>query len=144
MIYYYAGDRLVGSPTDTKPLTVRDGAIFHETGAPYYTYIKTSGQWISINSGSLIGGNGNTRFSVTGSTYFSGDVLLSGINGTQVILSGNNTVLFSGGAGGNGTVNNNYYINSGSGLFVFRTNITSGVDKQFIKLFPPCIMIIMI
>jgi hypothetical protein len=104
---------------------VTSGNLF-QTGSVLNTKINTLSGYVDSNLFNL---------TVTGSNrIFSGN--LSGIGGAQVILNGNN-ILISGGAGGGGgghTINN-YFINSGSGLFLFRKNLTNGLDKQFI-LYP--------
>lgn len=73
-----------------------------------------------------------TGISATGSNSITGLVNFVGIYGTNIILSGNNTIGISGGgAGGGGTTN--YYINSGTGLFIYRSGISSGASSQFIN-----------
>ena len=71
-----------------------------------------------------------SKVSVTGSSVVL-NPSFSGIGGTQVILSGQN-VLISG-SSGPVTNNNNTFINSGTGLFIYRSGISSGVSEQFFK-----------
>ena len=48
MLKYYAGDKITGTSTDTKPTTIGDGATFFETDTKK-VYIKVSGSWVEAN-----------------------------------------------------------------------------------------------
>jgi hypothetical protein len=47
-VQQYAGNKLTGLSTDTKPTTVPDGATFLETDTGQ-DYVKTSGTWVSVD-----------------------------------------------------------------------------------------------
>ena len=83
---------------------------------------------IASSAGASVGGI--TGISVTGGNSITGLVRYTGIGGLLVSQSGN-TILFSGGGGGTTNITNNYAVNSGSGLFIYRSGIASGVDQQF-------------
>lgn len=92
-----------------------------------YLHYTQSGS-ISTNISNYVSG-----ISVTGSSPITGQVNMTGIGGMQLYYIGTNEIRFSGGAAGTITNNNTYYINSGSGLFVFRSGIENGTNKQFIS-----------
>ena len=86
---------------------------------------------------SAVGGGGLggvTGVTVSGSTAFSGAINFIGAYGTNVIHSGNTIAISGGGGGSQGSTTNNYYVNSGSGVLIFRSGINAGVSKQFINL----------
>ena len=45
----YAGDKLVGLSSDTKPSNIPDGATFYESDT-YRSFIRTGGSWIQTNA----------------------------------------------------------------------------------------------
>jgi hypothetical protein len=53
----YAGDKLVGLSSDTKPTNVPDGANFYETNT-LDQYILTGGTWVKLGSGTVTGVTG--------------------------------------------------------------------------------------
>ena len=73
---------------------------------------------------------GVTGINISGYSL-TGLINLSGIGGLVISRSGQNTLIFSGGAGGASTTNT--YINSGSGLFLFQTAIETGISQKFIS-----------
>jgi hypothetical protein len=84
----------------------------------------------STAAGGALGGV--TGITISGSVAISGAIQFIGAYGTNVIHSGN-TIGISGGGAGGGTTNNTYNINSGSGIFIYRSGIASGVSQQFIN-----------
>ena len=72
-IQHYAGDTFTGLSTDVKPLNVIDGARFYETDYPYNVWLKVSGVWVNIGSGST-GQSGYSGYSgKSGTSGFSGE-----------------------------------------------------------------------
>jgi hypothetical protein len=67
----------------------------------------------NINSSTFYGVSGVTGISVTGSTSITGLVNIVGAYGTNIILSGTNTIAISGG-GGSSTSGPQLYVGSGS------------------------------
>jgi hypothetical protein len=89
----YAGDKMVGLSTDTKPTNVPDGATFYESDTPAL-YIKVGGSWVQINTGG--GGGGvsatgtplNDQLAVwTSASSIEGDPNLTW-DGTQMTVTG--------------------------------------------------------
>jgi hypothetical protein len=77
----YAGDKLVGLSSDTKPTNIPDGATFYETNT-LNQYILTGGTWSAV-----AGGGANLTLSSNGST-----VTVNSDSGTDVvILTANST-----------------------------------------------------
>jgi len=107
------------------------------TGSADLRYLQTgsSGQFYLASNPNQFAKSGQfiSGISVTGGVAIQGAVNFVGLYGTQVIQSGSNTIGISGGAGGGGaTTINNFSINSGTGLYIYRSGITSGVAAQFI------------
>jgi len=73
-----------------------------------------------------------TGISITGGLGITGGIIFTGIGGFNIIQSGN-IINFSGGGGGGTIVNNSFYVNSGSGLFVFQTPVETGISQKFIN-----------
>lgn len=69
---------------------------------------------------------------VSGQIYKEGNPYLTGVlAGTNVTVENNNNGTFTINSTAGGT--NNYYINSGSGIFIYRSGIQSGVETAFIN-----------
>lgn len=72
-IQRYAGDKLTGLSTDTKPLNILDGATFYETDT-LTIYLKVSGAWVLITATSTYTNDEETPVTVGGieggSTFF--------------------------------------------------------------------------
>jgi len=76
----YAGDKIVGLSSDTKPVNVSDGATFYETDT-LKEYIKSSGSWIRfantnftspISVGEVSLGNTSITFGASGLSFSNG------------------------------------------------------------------------
>lgn len=152
-----SGSDLSVNPTDTVNYFRHDGTFSNpvqgyvqssETGN-FITSFQTGQFYSSLNpngyvtSSGFITGENNIG---GGSGIFSG--IINGVSqlktlfgGSGINISGNslnNSLTFSvtginGGVGGD--TYNNYTINSGSGVYIFRTTVTSGVSEQFV-LYP--------
>lgn len=92
----YAGDKIVGLSTDTKPTNLPDGATFYETDTLEF-YVLTSGSWELLkpipgndkevfynNNGELAGATGFVYDSSTNSVSIDGKLLIgyTGATGT--------------------------------------------------------------
>lgn len=123
---------------------------------PYATnlYVENTSGYLSIRLGdtgsflfNLITGNSGlfqsqinnlsfvsvTGISITGGDSLTGRLVFTGIGGISLIQS-DNTIQISGATGDTfNTINNLYAVNSGSGIFIYRSGITSGVSQQFIR-----------
>jgi len=84
----YAGDKIVGLSTDTKPTNVPDGATFYETDTLEF-YVLTSGSWELLkpipgnnkeifynNNGALAGATGFVYDSSTNKVLIDGELLI--------------------------------------------------------------------
>lgn len=89
--------------------------------------LQTTGTNLQNQINSIKSGTGNF---ITG--FNSGLYTLNSQTGnyTGLFVTRNETGQFT---GSSIITNNNFFVNSGSGLFVFQTNIQSGIDKQFIN-----------
>jgi hypothetical protein len=132
------GNRILSGNWDISYLTMSGNVV-----TTFSNYLSLSGNLGSTGSvlyNDIIGLSGvhnNTPkvsgISVTGSFGLTGNINFSGLGGLVVSTGAGNFIYFSGGAGGGGTTINNYAINSGSGIFIFRSGIQSGVSSQFIN-----------
>ena len=52
----YAGDKLVGLSSDTKPTNIPDGATFYETNT-LSAYILTGGTWVMLSNVNIVQSN---------------------------------------------------------------------------------------
>jgi hypothetical protein len=78
-IKLYAGDKITGLSTDTKPTNILDGATFYETDTKKI-FLKVSGTWSEISSsGGIASLNG-----LTGATQ-------TFTNGTNITVSSSGT-----------------------------------------------------
>ena len=96
--------------------------------------LNTTGNSLQNQINTIKTSNYITGVSITGGYGITGAVQFTGIGGLNIIQSGN-IINFSGSSAGttNNNITNNYNINSGSGIFIFRSGITSGVNTQFIN-----------
>lgn len=98
-----------------------------QSGASGDFYLKSNPNNF-VQSGQFVSG-----ISVTGGISIQGAVNITGVGGLQVIQVGSNLIQFSGGGGGTtNNITNNYAVNSGSGIFIYRSGIQSGISEQFI------------
>lgn len=118
------GVSISGGISITGAVNINAGAnvSLTQAGLNTFTIAATAGQGASYE--------GVTGITISGSTAISGAIQFIGAYGTNVIHSGN-SIAISGGGGGGSTTNNTYVINSGSGIFLYKSGITSGIDKQF-------------
>ncbi len=107
------------------------GNIVVYTGALNSIIISGSGSASSTTASNI--GAGSGIFSGTASNDLKFKTLIAG-SGIQLSGDASNSslsIILTGSAGG-GTINNNTFINSGSGVFIFRSGINSGNEQQFI------------
>lgn len=74
----YAGDKITGLSSDTKPTNVVDGATFYETNT-YKNYVKVSGSWIEITSTTA-----NLAFVTARSAFDQANAAIFGTGGADV------------------------------------------------------------
>jgi hypothetical protein len=96
--------------------------------------VSLSGNVVLISGGATSSSISNavTGISVTGSYTLTGTVSFQQTGGIRMFVSGS-TITFSGVSGNvTNNITNNNFINSGSGLYVYQTQLSTGSDIQFI------------
>jgi hypothetical protein len=96
-----------------------------------FNVLPNFAHWSITGGGTVSSAGGVSSISVTGFSQQSGNINFSGLGGLVVSTGIGNFIYFSGGAGGASTINN-YAVNSGSGIYIYRSGIQSGVTSQFI------------
>lgn len=82
-IQYFAGGKLVGLSSDTKPSTVINGSTFYETDT-LSIYIRVGGTWTLLGLSGYSGFSGVSGFSgFSGVSGYSGDTGAAGAAGTS-------------------------------------------------------------
>lgn len=124
---YAQSGNFISGISITGGLAIR-GALNINAGSNI-TLTQNGSNSFSIASAAGASVGGVTGISVTGGSAITGLISFTGIGGLQ-LYQVNNTIQFSGG-GGSSNIINNYSINSGSGLFIYRSGVTSGISEQF-------------